>query len=70
MAQGWLFLVAAELIGASTGLGFLLTDGQNSGRADIIAMSIVFLAAIGKLTDTALTVADRRRLRWPNTTKR
>ena len=48
-----MFLVSAELIGASTGLGYLLVDGQNSGRADIIVMSINLLALIGKLTDLA-----------------
>jgi sulfonate transport system permease protein len=64
LAQGWLFLVAAELLGASRGLGFLLLDGQNTGRADIIVMSIIFLAAIGKATDLAFQVLERRLLRW------
>lgn len=69
LAQGWLFLVAAELIGASSGLGFLLVDGQNSGRADIIVMSIIFLAVIGKLTDWALQIVEHRLLRWTDTAK-
>ncbi|MDQ3656070.1 MAG: ABC transporter permease [Chloroflexota bacterium] len=64
LAQGWLFLVAAELIGASRGLGFLLTDGQNTGRADIIVLSIVLLALLGKGTDTLVGLVERRTLRW------
>lgn len=64
LAQGWLFLVAAELIGASQGLGFLLTDGQNTGRADIIVLSIVLLALLGKGTDVLLGLVERRALRW------
>jgi sulfonate transport system permease protein len=64
LAQGWLFLVAAELIGASTGLGFLLIDGQNTGRADIIVLSIVLLALLGKGTDVLLGLLERRVLRW------
>jgi len=67
LAQGWLFLVAAELIGASRGLGFLLVDGQNSGRADIIVMSIILLAIVGKLTDTLVQLLERRFLRWSDT---
>jgi sulfonate transport system permease protein len=67
LAQAWLFLVAAELIGASRGLGFLLVDGQNSGRADIIVMSIIFLALIGKGTDSLLQLVERRLLRWTDT---
>lgn len=69
LAQGWLFLVAAELLAASKGLGFLLIDGQNSGRSDIIVMSIIFLAAIGKLTDSLLQLLERRLLRWTDTVK-
>jgi len=64
LAQGWLFLVAAELIGASTGLGFLLTDGQNTGRADIILLSIIILALIGKITDVILQRTEGWLLRW------
>lgn len=69
LAQGWLFLVAAELIGASTGLGFLLIDGQNSGRADIIVLSIILLAIIGKLSDVLLQKLEGYLLRWTDTVK-
>ena len=64
LAQGWLFLVAAELIGAYQGLGFLLVDGQNSGRSDTIVLAIITLAVIGKLTDWILLVLEHRLLRW------
>ncbi|MGD9712349.1 MAG: ABC transporter permease [Thermomicrobiales bacterium] len=69
MAQAWLFLVAAELIGASTGLGFLLVDGQNSGRADVIVLSIILLAIIGKLSDVILQKLEGYLLRWTDTIK-
>lgn len=67
LAQAWLFLVAAELIGASRGLGFLLIDAQNTGRADIIVLSIVLLALIGKTTDWVLARVEKRTLRWADT---
>lgn len=67
LAQGWLFLVAAELIGASSGLGFLTIDGQNSARADIIVLAIISLAAVGKLSDWLLQITERRLLRWADT---
>jgi len=67
LAQGWLFLVAAELIAASQGLGFLLIDAQNTGRADIIVMSIVLLALLGKTSDWLLQLLERRLLRWTDT---
>lgn len=67
LAQGWLFLVAAELIAASRGLGFLLIDSQNTGRADIIVLSIVLLALLGKGSDWLLQLLERRLLRWTDT---
>lgn len=69
LAQGWLFLVAAELIAASKGLGFLLIDSQNTGRSDIIVLSIVLLALIGKLSDWLLQRLERRLLRWQDAFK-
>jgi len=59
LVQAWLFLVAAELIGASMGLGFLLTRGQSTGRVDQIVLAIILLAVIGKLTDSALALVQR-----------
>lgn len=58
LAQSWLFLVAAELIASSMGLGFLLVDSQQNGRVDRIILAIVLLAIIGKTTDALLGVAE------------
>jgi len=69
LAQGWLFLVAAELLGASQGLGFLLVDGGNSSRVDIVLLSIVLLAFLGKTSDWLLQLVERRLLRWTDTFK-
>lgn len=65
LAQAWLFLVAAELIASSMGLGFLLTDSQNNGRTDRLFLAIVMLAVIGKITDALLGLAQKRAVkRW------
>lgn len=65
LAQAWLFLVAAELIASSMGLGFLLNDSQYNGRTDRILLAIVLLAVLGKTTDAVVGVAERRLLaRW------
>lgn len=58
------FCAAAELIAASRGLGFLLIDSQNTGRSDIIVLSIVLLALIGKFSDWLLGLLEKRLLRW------
>jgi sulfonate transport system permease protein len=59
LAQAWLFLVAAELIASSAGLGFLLVDSQNNGRVDRILLAIVLLGILGKLTDSILGLFER-----------
>jgi sulfonate transport system permease protein len=59
LAQSWLFVVAAELIASSAGLGFLLVDSQNNGRVDRILLAIVLLAVIGKATDALLGIFER-----------
>ncbi|WP_155725938.1 ABC transporter permease, partial [Mycobacterium avium] len=60
LANAWLFVVAAELIASSKGLGFLLIDSQNSGRTDVMLLAIVLLAGLGKLSDAALGAVETR----------
>jgi len=67
LGLGWMFVVAAELMGASRGLGFLLIDGQTTGRPTIILASIVLFAILGKLTDSVLAVLSDRLLTWQDT---
>jgi sulfonate transport system permease protein len=63
LVQAWLFLVAAELLGASMGLGFLLSRGQTTGRIDQILLAIILLAVLGKLTDSALALVQKWAIR-------
>jgi sulfonate transport system permease protein len=65
LAQAWLFLVAAELIASSMGLGFLLMDSGNNGRVDRILLAILLLALLGKLTDSLIGLGEKYLLaRW------
>jgi sulfonate transport system permease protein len=69
LGLGFMFLVAAELMGASEGLGYLLVDGQQMGRADTILVAMIIFAVLGKLCDTALVLASRPILRWQDTVR-
>lgn len=64
LGLAWMFMVAAELIAASRGLGYLLSDGRETGRADIVIAAIVLLALLGKASDGALRALERRYLGW------
>src|SRR5215475_2185212 len=64
LGLGWMFVVAAEFMGASTGLGFLLIDGQQLGKPAQIVAAIVVFAVIGKTTDWLLSAVAAPFLKW------
>ena len=64
LGLGWMFVVAAELMGASEGLGYLLVLGQNTLSPEMIIASIILFAIIGKLTDWGLKQVEKRTLAW------
>lgn len=64
LGLGWMFVVAAEIMGASKGLGYLLIVGQNTYSPDVIIGSIILFAILGKFTDWLLKFIEERSLRW------
>ncbi|XHS78283.1 ABC transporter permease [Burkholderiaceae bacterium UC74_6] len=64
LSLAWMFMVAAELIAASRGLGYLLTDGRETSRADIVLAAIALLALLGKLSDSLMGALEARALHW------
>lgn len=64
LSLAWMFLVAAELIAATKGIGYLLTDGRETSRPDIVLAAILLLAIFGKLTDGLLKYLETRKLAW------
>jgi sulfonate transport system permease protein len=64
LGLGWMFVVAAEFMGASEGLGYLLVDGQQLGKPDQILASILTFAILGKITDGLLAAAGAPFLTW------
>lgn len=64
LGLGWMFVVAAEFMGASEGLGYLLVDGQQLGKPAQIIAAILCFAVLGKLTDGLLAAVSAPFLRW------
>jgi sulfonate transport system permease protein len=64
LALGWMFVVAAELMGASDGLGYLLIDGQQLGKPAEIVAAIVAFAIVGQATDWLIALTAAPFLRW------
>jgi sulfonate transport system permease protein len=69
LGLGFLFVVAAELMGASEGLGYLLVDGQQFSKADQILAAIIAFACLGKLADALLVALTRPLTRWQDTAR-
>jgi sulfonate transport system permease protein len=67
LGLGFMFVVAAEFMGASEGLGYLLVDGQQLGKADQIVAAILVFAVLGKLADSLLVALTRPLLAWQDT---
>lgn len=62
---GITILVGAEMIAASSGLGFMIIDGMNSSRFDHVIGGILVLGALSVLTDGLFALLVRSRvLRW------
>ena len=67
LSLAWMFMVAAELIAATRGLGYLLSDGRETGRPDLVFGAILLLALLGKLSDSVLKTIETRVLSWRDT---
>lgn len=64
LGLGWMFVVAAEFMGASEGLGYLLVDGQQLGKPQQIVAAILTFAILGQLSDWLLSRIAAPFLRW------
>jgi sulfonate transport system permease protein len=67
LGLGFMFVVAAEFMGASEGLGYLLVDGQQLGKPDQILAAIVAFALLGKAADSVLILLTKPFIAWQDT---
>ena len=54
LGSAWIFLVAGEMIGAQSGLGFLIIDARNAFSLDIVMACILVIGIIGLMLDKAI----------------
>jgi len=64
LGVGWMALVAAELVGANSGLGFLINDARSMLRTDTIVVGMLTIGLVGLLIDTAIRTLGRKFLPW------
>ena len=70
LSLAWMFMIAAELIAATQGIGYLLSDGRETSRPEIVIIAIILLAVLGKITDSLMKLAENWLLRWRDVVKK
>lgn len=68
LGTAWIFLVAGEMVGAQSGLGYQIIDARNNIRADILLATIFVIGIIGILLDGLLKLIEKQVLKaWGGT---
>ncbi|GFN33493.1 ABC transporter permease [Paenibacillus xylaniclasticus] len=60
----WLGLVVAELIASTSGIGYMISDARQFADTPVVFVGIFLFAILGLLTDSLLSLVERRMLRW------
>jgi sulfonate transport system permease protein len=60
----WLTLIVAETIAASSGLGYMAMQAREFLQIDIVVLSILIYALLGKLADSSARALERLTLSW------
>jgi taurine transport system permease protein len=61
---GWTTLIAAEMIAASSGLGWMVINASQYLRTDVVMLGILLLGITGYLLDIALVTGQRLTIHW------
>jgi NitT/TauT family transport system permease protein len=64
LGWAWTYVIVAELIGASSGIGHMITDSQALLATDQIIFGIIVIGLIGLVSDFAFKAANRRFFPW------
>jgi sulfonate transport system permease protein len=63
----WLTLIVAETIASDAGIGYMAMNAREFMQTDVVVLSILIYALLGKLADSAARVLEEKWLSWnPN----
>ncbi len=63
----WVTLIVAETIASNSGIGYMAMNAREFMQLDVVVLRILLYAILGKLSDYAAKLAERRFLKWnPN----
>jgi NitT/TauT family transport system permease protein len=64
LGWAWTYVIVAELIGASSGIGHMITDSQALLATDQIIFGIIVIGLIGLVSDMAFKALNRKLFPW------
>ncbi|WP_164989028.1 aliphatic sulfonate ABC transporter permease SsuC [Fictibacillus sp. S7] len=63
----WVTLIVAETIASNSGIGYMAMNAREFMQLDVVILSIILYAILGKLSDFAAKLAEKQCLKWhPN----
>lgn len=66
LGWAWTYVIVAELIGASSGIGHMIVNSQALLNTGQIIFGIIVIGIIGLISDFAFKAANRRLFAWSN----
>ncbi|HBG1588885.1 ABC transporter permease [Clostridioides difficile] len=62
LALGYSFraIIGAELVAASSGLGYLISDGKEMSRTDVVIVGIIVIGFLGIITDYIFSIIVKK----------
>ena len=64
LGNAWTTLVAAELLSATAGLGYMIQQGRSLARSDIIIVGMLTIGIIGAILSWLLSKLEDKAIRW------
>lgn len=64
IGNAWATLVAAEMLAASSGLGYMILMGRSYARVDLIILGIVVIGVLGVIISAIINRLERIFLGW------
>jgi NitT/TauT family transport system permease protein len=64
LGWAWTYVIVAELVGASSGIGHMITDSQALLATDQIIFGIIVIGVIGLVSDLAFKAVNRKLFPW------
>lgn len=64
LGNAWICVVAAEMIAATKGIGYMLSNGRSMSRPDEVILGMLLIGIVGKIMDDILKWISKKIVKW------